>query len=143
MDNLRPGYRLLSNGRQAYDIKAHINRAFEEVAPGVRLTVRDVLVAGQREDIPASYELGMGALVARLHWMSPRGIVVERDEDGRTVAYKPRSTSVTEQEKPKWLVDALADMQRTQKRSERMLLITLGCVILALAALSSIPLLFS
>lgn len=43
-------------------------------------------------------------------------------------------------DEPQWLTDAKADINRTYRRNLRMLLINMVCVILALAAVSSIPL---
>lgn len=84
----RAGHTFLPSGLEVYDVGAHILRAFEDLAPGVQLTIREVRLAGCREDVPKSWELGMGAITARLHSNTLPNIKCERNSDGVTVAYK-------------------------------------------------------
>lgn len=89
---IRPGYTTTGNGMEVYDVKAHIQRAFEQAEVGYPLRPREIQLAGRRDSIPSSSALTLDAVKAALqgalHHSPIEGIVVNYDSYGKLIAYR-------------------------------------------------------
>jgi len=95
----REGFMLTGSGVEVYDVKAHIQRAFEDMPIGKYLRPREIQVAGRRPLIRESNFVGLDVIKQRLrgalHGEPIEGIVVDYDTDGKLIAYRKALASST------------------------------------------------